>query len=301
MRLFKLFSPIFSVIRLWPRIVLWHIVNQFRKTVTLHTKQGLFTLPVEINDPMSRSLYIKREYELDLVTDAMRHIRKLNDLPKGKGTVLDIGANNGVISIGMIFKGELDKAIAIEPEPRNFSSLMHNVEQNHFEDVISCLNYAVSTSKATLQFELCESNFGDHRIRKTSSDTKLVELNNESNRQVINVEADTLDNLLEGVDERFSKDISVVWIDVQGYEGHVFSGGKTLFSSGVPVVSEIWPYGIQRAGMSQEEFCRIVAEIWSSYWVKRRGKFVKYPIDIFYTYFDELGYGDEYGNVIFTM
>ena len=66
-------------------------------------------------------------------------------------------------------------------------------------------------------------------------------------------------------------------------------------------VSEIWPYAIQRAGMSQEEFCGIVGGIWSAYWVKRRGRFVKYPIDIFYTYIDELGYDGDLDNVIFTL
>ena len=282
------------------RCGLYHIIRRFRKSVTIATKQGVFTLPMEVDESISKLLYVNREFELDLVSDAMCLIRKLKDLPRGKGTVLDIGANNGVISIGMLVTGELDKAVAIEPEPRNFSILKHNVEQNHLEGVITCLNYAVSDSKSTLQFELSESNYADHRVRKSLSDTKPKELYDESKRQVINVEANTLDNLLADLDERFCKDISVIWIDVQGYEGYVFSGAKRLLSSGTPVVSEIWPYGIQRAGMSQEVFCGIVGEIWSAYWVKRRGRFVKYPIDIFYTYFDELGYDRDYDNVIFT-
>jgi len=227
-------------------------------------------------------------------------IRDLRGLAKGKGTVLDIGANNGVISIGMLVAGELEKAIAIEPEPRNFSNLKHNVELNHLENAITCLNYAVSDSKTNLQFELSESNYGDHRVRKSFSETGLKELYEESKRQIINVEANSLDNILAELDETLTKDISVVWIDVQGYEGYIFLGSTKLLLSGIPVVTEIWPYGITRAGMSQETFCGIVGNIWSAYWVKRRGKFVKYPIDVFYTYFDELGYDGDFDNVIFT-
>ena len=42
------------------------------------------------------------------------------------------------------------------------------------------------------------------------------------------VEANTLDNLLADLDERTYKNISVVWIDVQGYEGYVYMGSKRL-------------------------------------------------------------------------
>ncbi len=73
-----------------------------------------------------------------------------------------------------------------------------------------------------------------------------------------------------------------------------------MLSNNIPIVSEIWPYSIQRTGMSKEEFCSIVAKICSAYWVICKGRFVKYPIDIFYTFFDELGYDGKYDNVIFT-
>lgn len=287
-------------LRIRYRAGLWSIYRQLRKSVTITTKQGVFTLPLEIEDPISKSLYIYRKWESELVSDAIRCIRELKDLPKGKGTVLDIGANNGVTSIGMLVTGEFNKAIAIEPDPQNFLFLKHNVKQNQLDDAIKCLNCAVSDNKSILQFELSHSNYGDHRVRKLLSDTSQKELCEESTRKVINVEADTLDNLLTDLDESLFKKVSVVWIDVQGYEGYVFSGASKLLSNGIPTVSEIWPYGIKRTGMSQEEFCSIVGKIWSAYWVKRRGRFVKYPIDILNTYFDELGYDGDFDNVIFT-
>ncbi len=301
MKILTLVTKVLRLIYAKYRLGLWHISRKLMKSVTLATKQGRFTLSLDVDDPISRSLYIHRQYELDLVETAMNFVRSYSHRTKGSGTVLDIGANNGIISIGMIVTGEVEKAIAIEPEPRNFAALKHNVAQNHLERVITCLNYAVSDSQSLLQFEISENNYGDHRVRKSSSGLEAKELFEESKRPVISVEANTLDNLLTDLDEKLYKDIAIVWIDVQGYEGYVFLGSKKLLASGIPVVSEIWPYGIQRAGMSPEEFCRIVQETWSAYWVKRRGKFVKYPTSVFNSYIEELGFDGDFDNVIFTQ
>ena len=91
-----------------------------------------------------------------------------------------------------------------------------------------------------------------------------------------------------------------MWIDVQGYEGYAFLGAKNLLSKGIPVVSKIWPYGIARAGMTQEQFCKIAENFWMNYYVMRRGKFVRYPIHTLGILFEELGYDGGYDNIIFT-
>lgn len=280
---------------------LWYIARRFRKfqkSVTVHTKQGIFNLSTEIDDPISRSLFLYREFELDLITSAMILIRDIRQIPKGKGIILDIGANNGVISIGMLVRGEAEKAIAIEPDPRNFAALKHNVAQNHLKNAITCLNYAVSDKKSILQFELSETNYGDHRIRRSTADTGLMELYKESERHVIDVEANTLDDIFTS--DCKNNNFTAIWIDVQGHEGYVFKGAERLLSKGIPVVSEIWPYGIRRAGMAEEEFCSIIKDIWPSYWVKRRGRFIRYSTNIFYSYLEELGCDGDFDNVIFT-
>ena len=281
--------------------VLWQINRRLRKSVTVETKQGVFTLPLDMNDPISVALYLYGEYELDLVTSVISFLRTSQGFPSSaQGTVLDIGANNGIISIGMLVSEQFDKAIAIEPDPRNFSYLQHNVEQNNLAANFICQNCAESDAKSTLNLELSDSNYGDHRIKTGSLNPKSNELFNESKRRVIQVQSDKIDELLEHVDEAFKTDIRIIWIDVQGYEGYVFLGARALLSRDIPVVSEIWPYGIQRAGMSQETFCNIAGEIWSAYWVNRRKKFIKYPIDTLHIFFDEVGSDGDEGNVIFT-
>lgn len=280
--------------------ILWKFSKLFHNSVTIKTKQGIYTLPMDGNDSISMSLYTRRSYELEWITEAMSLIRKLNKQPKGKGTIIDIGANNGIISIGMLVRAELDKAVAIEPEPQNFSLLKNNVKLNQLEKVITCLNYAVAESRSSLQFELTDSNYSDHRIRKSISEANQNELYNESKRKVINVEADTLENLISNLDRDFRDTISVIWIDIQGYEGYAFQGAKSLLSHGIPVVSEIWPYGLKRSGMSTEDFCSIAEDLWSAYWVKSRTGFIKYPIATLCDFIDRLGSRGDFDNVIFT-
>lgn len=283
------------------RSLLWSLNRRLRNSITVSTRQGVFTISSKVDDPIGRSLYVRRRYELSLVTRALELLRDMQVIPpKGEGAIIDAGANNGVISIGMLHRGEVARSIAIEPEPENFSLLVRNVKQNGFEDSILCLNYAVSEQPGPLELELSETNLADHRVRCQlhRADPEAPDL--EPSRAVIRVKAEPLDNLLGEAPEEFQCEPCLLWIDIQGYEGFAFLGAEKLLAKGIPVVSEIWPYGIERSGMSQEHFCSIAEEHWSSYWVLRRGRFVRYPIGILNVFFEELGTSGKFDNVVFT-
>jgi FkbM family methyltransferase len=273
---------------------------RYENPATLKTKQGIFRVPLGIKDPISWELFLFGEFELALMGEAMEIIRKLSGRPKGKGTVLDIGANNGITSIGMLVTGELDSAIAVEPEPVNFGRLRENVTLNGLDDRILQIQCALSDRKGELVFELSDINYGDHRVRPANQADGVRDLWKESERSLINVPAETLDTMILGLPNRFTDDIAVVWIDVQGHEGHVFEGAREFLAQGIPVVSEVWPYAIMRSGMTLDAFSTLVNEIWDSFWIRRRGRFVRYPALAFRALLDELGTGREYENVIFT-
>ena len=279
----------------------WRIHRRFRESVTLQTQQGIFKLPLDANDAISKHLYSRREFELEWVADSLAFLRR-HELcpPPGQGTVLDIGANNGVISIGMLTRGEFAQAIAIEPDPRNFAIMQDNVAANGLGERFACLNFAASNQPSELQFELSENNFGDHRVRSLRPEDSAPELFGESERRVISVPAETIDSLLAGLPAKFTQPVSLVWIDVQGYEGYVFQGAMDLLSRGVPVVSEVWPYGIRRAGMSLDRYCEIASGIWSTYWTERRGRFVRHEISELPAYVTQLGRTARHDNVIYA-
>jgi hypothetical protein len=96
----------------------------------------------------------------------------------------------------------------------------------------------------------------------------------------------------------------MVWMDVQGFESFVIRGGAALFRTDIPLATEIWPYGIARAGVTRADFCELVKSTWPYYWMlrgeRRRRHFVRYPTSVFETVFDELGDDGAYDNVLLT-
>ncbi|MCL4266209.1 MAG: FkbM family methyltransferase [Anaerolineae bacterium] len=282
------------------RLLPWAFHTEFRQTVTVSTEQGIFTVRPGKQESIGRTLYCYRQYELGLMSTAVSHLRQLRLIPpKGQGTIVDVGANIGVISIGMLARGEMEKAIAIEPEPRNFSLLQQNVQQNGLSGHIICLPYAAADKASELSFELSDSNFGDHRVQAPGRAT-TNERYGESHRQQIMVKGETLDTLLTTTPESYSHNIALLWVDVQGYEGFVFEGARDLLAKGVPAVAEIWPYAIQRAGMDKAQFCQICHNIWANYWVWHGRQFVCHPIHTLNALFAELSEGNHSSNVIFT-
>ena len=297
-RIIQILFSVFSQLTVAMRHLAWGIASLYpKRTILLRTKQGVFKTARNAYDPISTSLFVKNNFELDLMEKYHEVAKQLN--LRTNGILLDIGANIGVICVGMLRNFDFDQAIAIEPEPNNVNWMKFNVNKNRLSERIKIIHSAASDSKSFLEMELSKENSGDHRIRIDHNQQK-DELLNESRRKTIKIPSDTLDNLMENIDSD-KKEISLIWIDVQGYEGFVFKGARDLQLSKIPTVSEIWPYGIKRAGMSKEEFCRIIGEVgWSNYWVERKGRFIKYPMDHFPFYYDELDYKTYGGNVIFT-
>lgn len=277
--------------------MLWGVYGRTRRTVTVRTQQGVLTVYCS-DSIIGRKLYCQGAFELDLSQKVVALLRELGR-PVPGGTMLDIGANMGVIAIGLLHQGWMQRAIAIEPEPGNVALLRRNVTRNGLDDRVVCVPCAVSDRPGTVAFELSRDNYGDHRVRLGAPSSRS-ERYHESDRRVIEVESRCLDDVLAALPARFVDDLALIWVDTQGHEAHVFRGARSVLSRGVPVVAELWPYGLLRAGVSRAEFCAIAEEFWSTYWVLRRGRFFPYPIALLGLLFDELGDAGDAENVVFT-
>lgn len=277
----------------------WKAQRSFGSTLTFNTRQGRFS--VDANDTgIGKQLYCQRQFELELIQETLELTRRLGlTPPPGEGTLLDIGANIGVISVGALATGQMARAVAIEPAPRNFELLEQNVAHNRLKERIESVQAAVSDSPGELEFELSESNFGDHRVRSANRE-RTADRYDESGRESIRVRAARVDDLLSELPAEYRDSISLVWIDVQGFEAPAFRGGVELLSRGVPVMAEIWPYGLVRAGTTTSDFCELAGRFWRHYWVRRRRGYVRYPIATLECLFDELGGEGGYDNAVFT-
>ena len=282
------------------RSALYGLHGRFHDTVTIPTKQGRLTFSTK-DEGIGAPLFRERQYEFDSSVRCLRFLKEGGFIPKYDVCMLDIGANIGLISTGLLLADAVQKAIAIEPEPGNFSLLRRNVEQNGLSNRMCCLNMAANDEPSTLTMEISARNPGDHRIRSTPA-LGASERLNESMRPAIEIPSLPLTQILKlpKVEAAGMSSPALLWIDVQGYEGYVFRGAGFEPGEGLPTVSEVWPYGILRAGMTLEEFADIVSGNWTDYWICRRQRFTRYPTSVFDRYLDELGTTGTHENVIFT-
>ena len=150
-------------------------------------------------------------------------------------TVLDIGANIGYYTL--IFSrlvGEEGRVISFEPDPENFLLLQKNVTLNGCRNV-RLLNRAVSDYSGTMMLYRSDENHGDHRIYPSDPGRSSVE-----------VRAVRLDDHLAD----FDGPIHLVKMDVQGAEGKVLEGFRSLWPghADLKIIFEFWPWAMHRAG-----------------------------------------------------
>ncbi len=240
--------------------------------VTVETKNGVLSFSNK-DWLIGKHLFIHRSYESDFICTVSNFLNE-NSLIQGD-TFCDVGANIGMISIGMLYNGLFPEAIAFEPFPRSFRFLVKNVEQNGLTERIRCFQLALSSQDGTAELEIAEENSGDNRIRKVQVAGEMKE----EKRQTLTVSTARFDSLVKS--RKISADrIGLIWLDIQGHEGHLFLGAQGFFRERrVPVVSEFWSYGIERSGMSSQEYCKILGELFECFWLFEQNRFVQYPIE----------------------
>ncbi len=199
--------------------------------------------------------------------------------------------------ISLLRKRLFDRCIAIEPTPRNVDLLKMNIEENGFTNQTTIFPIAAGSSESTLVLELDPTNFGDNRIRSTEGTANVSGHFNEGNRQTLHVPVRRIDVQLKeaGINP---DDIGLFWIDVQGFEGHALTGAEELLGRGIPAVSEIWPYAIQRSGLSLDAFATIVQRFWTHAALSEGDSFRLIQIDQMREFLNNLG-ETEYRDVIF--
>ena len=215
---------------------------------------------------IGRSLYTAGSYGYSDIFRAIDILKSQGKLSAAnQGYLVDIGANVGTVCIPLVLQGVFKRALAFEPEPRNFGYLKQNIKQNGLFDRIQAFQVALSSASGELALELCADNYGDHRIRMSGTPSSHYNQLDESARSVIKVPVQTLDQTIQSLDIK-PEQIGLLWMDVQGHEGHIFQGAGSLIASDVPVVFELWPYGLRSAGLQLDWFIEFVSTHFTHLW-----------------------------------
>ena len=261
--------------RRFARLLKWNFIHLLpRHDVEIETWNG--RLACDNKDWLiGKYLYLYRSYEADTIRLCTDLLAQEGYLEKsGNGLVLDVGANIGMISVALLKHGHFSDAIAFEPNPNSYRLLIHNVSQNGLENKIECFPYALSSSESEADLELSKENSGDDNLRFDSAHRAF----RENTRPTVIVPVKTLDSFFDERMHRSLEKLSLIWVDIQGHEGYFFRGARRVLDRGAPVVSEFWPYGIKRSGMSLSDYSRIVNDMFTHFYHFSDGQFEKMEI-----------------------
>lgn len=187
--------------------------------------------------PSKEFFVFKRQSEFDKFLLAMDLIKERQ---RRLDVLLDVGGNIGGICVPATARKFFDRAIAIEPHPANCRLLRANAALNGVQDHIQVIEAAAGPSdNEMLELELSEDNWGDHRIFVSEEPGRA----NEKKRKRIEVPSIRLDSILEPEERAHA----FIWMDVQGFEGHVLRGARELLADRPPLALEFCPSTMQSA------------------------------------------------------
>jgi len=229
-----------------------------RHDVTVDSWNGRLTFDSR-DRLIGKYLWVDRAYEPRTIASAMAALEQGGWLRReGRGTLVDAGANIGMITTALLGHGWFERALCVEPSPDNLRLLRLNLAQNGLESRARIAAVALAGAPGELEFELSDTNAGDNRLRASGTGGAPPGAFGEEGRRAIRVPVETLDRLLAAAAIPPS-DVRLLWMDIQGFEGKSFAGAAGLLGAGAPVVMEFWPYGLARAGTPRDEFLAIAA------------------------------------------
>ncbi len=169
----------------------------------------------------------------------VKELRLISSVVKSGNNVLDIGANIGFYTSEFSrLTGAKGTVFAFEPEPLNFKYLQQNCR--HLKNV-KLINKAVSDTTGTLKIYLSKMLNVDHRTYQIDDYSAIKE-----------IDAITIDDYLRA---NKNPNIDFIKMDIQGFEMAALKGMLTTLRRNVEIkiISELWPYGLQKAGSSANE------------------------------------------------
>jgi FkbM family methyltransferase len=185
-------------------------------------REGL-TFRLDLDCAHERMAYLIGEYEEETVVF-------LGELWK-EGTLLDVGANIGLISIPFTARAQVNGGAkktlvyAIEALPINFQALLTNIELNKLEGAIVAVNIGLGAQDADVFIQI----EGDDPRRTGTANI----LPSAGNFVKIPLKLRSIDALIEGL---LPADISLIKIDTDGYDFEVIKGATRLLTGNRPTV-----------------------------------------------------------------
>lgn len=167
---------------------------------------------------IGRELFLHGEFDFQKLVTALKIIRREGQqMPTH---LIDVGANIGSITIPALVRGLMTSATAIEPHPENLKLLRANLALNDVSDLVTVIPHGVGAeSNQRLYLQESQSNSGNHSISGSG----------------LEIASSKLDDI-----EPHRQD-ALLWMDIEGYEGHALIGAHQIIEAGTPIACEFNP------------------------------------------------------------
>jgi FkbM family methyltransferase len=135
------------------------------------------------------------------------------------GTMIDIGANVGRMSIPRVILGDVTAAYCAEPDPLNYACLVANVTDNHLTGLVMPDRVAIGSENGVARLER----------RSTAGGHTVIDAGAASDRETIEVPMLTLDRWTQQIGLE-PAELAFVKLDAQGSEVHVLRGAERVLA-----------------------------------------------------------------------
>jgi FkbM family methyltransferase len=184
-------------------------------------------------------------------------IERLQDFIPTGSVVVDVGANVGFFSSCFAqWVGDGGEVISIEPEDRNYETLISTLKREGLLGRVRALKAVAAATSGTMFLEINHLHPADHKISRDG--TGVV------------VEAVRLDDLVQ---DKGSLRPSLIKIDVQGAEMLVLQGAPDILGvSGAALFIELHEDGLKKFGASVSAILDHLSQYgYEPYWLMRTG------------------------------
>ncbi|MDX8460709.1 FkbM family methyltransferase [Mesorhizobium humile] len=182
-------------------------------------------------ETIGKDLFRKGHYQRDLAN----RVLDLVGVPKGK-VLLELGANIGTHTVYLMRSGKFDRAVSVEPDPRNLKLLKHNLSLNELSNAVTVFECAAGDNEGSIDLYFGDHNFGASSVIKPNGSSRSVR-----------VPLRRVDDIL--AEAKVSPgDIGLVWMDIEGAESEALKSMAELVRLQVPILMEYgpWRYGPER-------------------------------------------------------
>jgi FkbM family methyltransferase len=205
-------------------------------------------------------------------------IDRLREFVPSGSLAIDVGANVGFFSLRFAeWVGDGGKVISIEPEDRNYNSLVSALKREGLLDRVQALKAVAAAEAGMTRLEINPLHPADHKLSRDGTGSPVM--------------AVTLDELVQ---DRGYLRPALVKIDVQGAEMLVLEGASNILTvAGPALFIELHEEGLNMFGTSVSAILDRLAERgYEAYWLMRTGPHRKAPPAEIHAEVARIGYVD---------